>query len=37
MTQPEQIRHLAEILRRMGRGVSAARLERNAERLEAMG
>lgn len=34
MTQPEQIRHLAAIMQRMGRGVSAARLERNAERLE---
>lgn len=37
MTKPEQIRHLSAILRRMGRGVSAARLERNAERLEEMG
>ncbi len=37
MTQPEQIRHLAAIMRRMGRGVSAARLERNAERLEELG
>jgi len=37
MTQPEQIRHLAAIMRRMGKRPVAARLERNAERLEDLG
>lgn len=37
MTQPEQIYHLAAIMRRMGRHSVAARLERNAERMEGLG
>jgi hypothetical protein len=34
MTQPEQIYHLAAIMRRMGRHSVAVRLERNAKALE---